>query len=668
MFIEKLQLKNYGIYKNTTFEFQNGFNILSGANGNGKSHVIRAINYALLNKTFGKIEDDCNWDADSFYINLIVYHQNHKFDIRVTYGRKEGASKELWIDKEYYKGSSDVNNALAQYFDPALTQAGIMSLQGKMDVVDASDSERRENLKRIYDLDFTKQIDQLKDELVSIEEHKSEIDKQIYSLQNKDYTLQPLKETILTEEGYKNKKKELENLRNEKALYEEKVKIQKELVDRKESIKDQYDKVVQKGDKLDEEKENKEAEIEYIKKQKEHARDEHEQNIKNIQDELNNITIKRVPKFDEGLFKETEKEKNELWRQLQNINEKLELIDKGVCPTCGREFHINDKKEYENTQEQTKQNYDRISITYETLLLEKEKVEDQKEEQEENKRRKKELEKELERIEENYELKLNNIDSKIHNLQETIQDYDIRIQEYIEEEKRLNTELNEVNEKISEPIEERNFDTPIQNLEREIKQHENRVQENKMIEENNKKIQEQAEEDKKKLDELQKENDEIDKKIDLYKKGVDILRKDFPNYVIGTMVSELEEGMNTLLEKAYNNRYGVKVKESKRGLSVVYGPNEKDIKLASGGEKNLFNIGFKNAFSEIAGLHMLILDEALNFADQEIAQETVKTLNDLYEDEKIEQILMITHKDELKETIEGDYKGKIFTIQEGEIA
>lgn len=68
MIIKKLQLGNYGALKNATINFQKGFNILSGANGQGKSHIIRALAYLILNYNQGKIEDDCNWDSDNFSI------------------------------------------------------------------------------------------------------------------------------------------------------------------------------------------------------------------------------------------------------------------------------------------------------------------------------------------------------------------------------------------------------------------------------------------------------------------------------------------------------------------------------------------------------------------------------------------------------------------------
>lgn len=48
MIIEKVELKNIKLYKQRTFEFCKGINVLSGPNGSGKSTVFEAIGYALF--------------------------------------------------------------------------------------------------------------------------------------------------------------------------------------------------------------------------------------------------------------------------------------------------------------------------------------------------------------------------------------------------------------------------------------------------------------------------------------------------------------------------------------------------------------------------------------------------------------------------------------------
>src|SRR5262245_29219885 len=48
MLIEKVELKNIKLYKEQTFHFSKGINVLSGPNGSGKSTVFEAIGFALF--------------------------------------------------------------------------------------------------------------------------------------------------------------------------------------------------------------------------------------------------------------------------------------------------------------------------------------------------------------------------------------------------------------------------------------------------------------------------------------------------------------------------------------------------------------------------------------------------------------------------------------------
>ena len=57
--IEKIILENYRCYSKHTEDFQDGLNIIAGANGIGKTSIVEAIAYALFgNKmTRGKAND-----------------------------------------------------------------------------------------------------------------------------------------------------------------------------------------------------------------------------------------------------------------------------------------------------------------------------------------------------------------------------------------------------------------------------------------------------------------------------------------------------------------------------------------------------------------------------------------------------------------------------------
>ena len=43
MKIENLKLKNFTVFEDVSFDFCGGINVLVGANGTGKSHVLKAL-------------------------------------------------------------------------------------------------------------------------------------------------------------------------------------------------------------------------------------------------------------------------------------------------------------------------------------------------------------------------------------------------------------------------------------------------------------------------------------------------------------------------------------------------------------------------------------------------------------------------------------------------
>ena len=52
MIVKSLNLKNFRNYKNSTFSFKPGINILLGKNGIGKTNIVEAIYYLALTKSF----------------------------------------------------------------------------------------------------------------------------------------------------------------------------------------------------------------------------------------------------------------------------------------------------------------------------------------------------------------------------------------------------------------------------------------------------------------------------------------------------------------------------------------------------------------------------------------------------------------------------------------
>jgi chromosome segregation ATPase len=216
-----------------------------------------------------------------------------------------------------------------------------------------------------------------------------------------------------------------------------------------------------------------------------------------------------------------------------------------------------------------------------------------------------------------------------------------------EQIKKINEEINNINKSIDSY----NEITTTNNLN---KQH----NDNLILEQEN---------DKKEIEKLRKEKDTQVYELSLYEESITIFQKDFPNYIITTLITDIEKGMNDLLEEGYKGRYKVKIESTKTGIQIVYGKKDKDIKLAGGAEKNIFNLGFKNAFTKLANLKILILDEADSFMDTDVAKVIFTILNNKINNKELDQVFIITHKEEVKQLLQSDFKCKVFNVEEGVI-
>jgi len=673
MQFKSLYLKNYGIFKETTFNFKEGFNVLSGENGQGKSHVLRAINYLLLNKTFGKIEEDCNWGADSFDIKLEFEHNGQTFIAHNTFDRKKGVSKELWIDKEYYSGNKDVTEVLSLYFEPSLTSAAMIALQGDMDVVTSGSAKRRDNLKKIYDLDFTKQINYVKEEKEVKDKEIQEIDKKIYHLEQKEYKKERPQKLPFSEDDKRGKKEEIERI-------QQTVRQQETILNAKQEKENLIDTL---GEKIT----NKQAKLSQMERERGelqskasedsetliNLREAREGELQSTKEDLDKIVIERVKAFDDQILEKAYKEYLDTQNELKQAREHLSLVKQGQCPVCKRAFDSGEESTYTQKIEELEKEEQKRFKHYTELSEEKKKLDKLREEQKQKLNEKTRLETQLSHLGEVYQSKIENA----LNVQKQHIEQKVSLHKAIKESLKELVDLEKQKKEAKDSLEAlekeiKDFDIDFltsmkKELEEEIAEYDRVVSTNEIIVKNNQKVEEEKQEDAKEMGQLKKQRESAVRQSSICTTEIDILKKTFPNFVISTLVHSIESGMNELLDKAYAGRYHCSIKESRSGLDVVYADKEVDIKLSSGAEQNLFNLGFKNAFTKIAGLKLLVLDEALNFANDTIAKNVFHAIKDMIDEGTIEQVLLITHKDEVKDMLASDYSSRTFTIKEGEI-
>lgn len=376
--LNKLTLKGFGIFKEEkVFEYENNFNILHCENGKGKTTSFNAIEMLLISNYDGSYSDYLNTDSEEFKIsldfNLNKWHLYEELTYNGTTSNR--VLKNADTDEDLASGEK-VKVWLNKYLPTSITKYALFARQNsKVDIINCSDSERRDIFKKIQDLDYSKEIETIiVPKINSVKESITNVDKEIFALENKKYQKEDLLEYPFTEEEYENKKLKIESINSKKSLFEEKLKQKENMISRADSIEDEINELKEnkeeslskiddcnsKIEKIKSDLENEKISKESSISEKENAissltlekeglrvkKEEEKTNLENvvksntnelkdIDAKLENIKLKKIIKFnddllDDAIFKVSEK-KTEI-----SLKEKdMESLKDGVCPICG---------------------------------------------------------------------------------------------------------------------------------------------------------------------------------------------------------------------------------------------------------------------------------------------------------------------------------------------
>ena len=377
----KLELEGFGCFKNkTTFEYEDGINLICAENGHGKSTQIQAIEILLLSNYDGSFADYMNRDCDEFTISLeFILDKYHLLETLICKKGKTYTTtrnlKDLNTDQDLGNGEG-VKTWLEQYLPTSTSKYALFVRQNSdMDIIHSTDSERRELFKKIQDLDFSKEIDTLiVPKIEMVKEKIVEVDKNIFALENKKYEVKDYKELPFTEDEYNIKKSKSDKLKAEKSLIEEKQKQKEELEERKSSLENEYNtinsSIVIKNttkneyqsfiDNFESEKNNIEEEfktrkinsenkikqleesVENLKKENQDKQVDIDVEIKKIEEEgqklteeINSIRLLKLIKFDEESLTKARNDLAELKTKSSIAWKNAKTLESGVCPVCG---------------------------------------------------------------------------------------------------------------------------------------------------------------------------------------------------------------------------------------------------------------------------------------------------------------------------------------------
>ncbi|MGL5958408.1 MAG: AAA family ATPase, partial [Phocaeicola sp.] len=162
MKLKNIRLTNFGCVKTFNKEFENPLLILSGNNGHGKSTILKAILLAVFDTYTGVLSDYIKWGEKSFEVNVTFTHKGTTYESSVFYdGSTERSIK---FDGKTFTGEES-KKKLKEVLDIELLKASMLALEQQIDIVATKPAERREFLKRIYDLEFKSQLAGLSTEI-----------------------------------------------------------------------------------------------------------------------------------------------------------------------------------------------------------------------------------------------------------------------------------------------------------------------------------------------------------------------------------------------------------------------------------------------------------------------------------------------------------------------
>lgn len=695
MKLQSLKLKNFGAIKNAEFSFDEGIFLFSGGNGQGKSTILKAFSLLNFNKFRGKLQDYVHWDADQFDLEETFTHKGRKFSYTMVYNGK-GSTRVLTVDDKEVFSNSDAVAKMAEEIDPALALASAISFAGEIDVVNTSDSERRDHLKKIFTVDFSSSVESLKDEQTRIDRDIQELEKKIYALTEKEYNYRKLQRPPFSESKYI-EKKDLKNnltsvkLNTEKARQEwERLQTEKQnLQSSRDRLEEKLRTTVKEKIALIERLQESRTELEVLEAPVEQTTSpelkEALEEKSEIENSLGELSEEPVPSVDEDRYNFIKEQVDRHQEKIRSSEYRLLLAEKGKCPECGQPFEGDYVEQCE-----TELAHFRTELT--PLTEEKDELEAQIEERtkvekanENVKTERKLLQSQLSSLTDRikglqsslkseYESKKSMYEKDLDFYSQKIEDLENQLSRQESVENEIRKDIQEAEKSITElstrlenekPFFSDEQEEELAQLDRACEEYENVIRMNEYYQKENKALQEEEKLDKENLQSLKDEESVCQERLVNVQAARKILSNEFPSFVISTLVESLQDYVNDFLHKTYGGRYTIKIKETKKTLKMVYGPKDQDVSLASDYERQVFSMAYKYALSQLNGLGLIILDEVDSFAEEknsEIFYETLGNMQDLYS-----QIFVITHRENTKSILESDYGATVYTLKDGKV-
>lgn len=677
--LQKLEMTNFMCVSHAELDFtDSNVVLLVGENGEGKSTVLEAVAFCLdsdhkKSDTFGdyikEFEHVCNvklWATvqnKPIYFDLTIKDKSSTVERIVKYG-VEGEE-----DFKEYKNSEVStlleNLGLLYYSDI------IMSMQDEGDITKKTPAKRAEYLSRLLNFDFSDKVQILKDRLKeakdNIEYNTSQVEFNTKSIEDRKKELKEVEVLTFTSNDIILLQSDIQSLNDQLNSLSDEIKRKDQLNNTKNNIVSDISRIEQDILKVEQEITNINNCIQNIEEKKNQIQrlTEERKQVSSELEELNKLTI--PDEVDEKVITdEVEKlttENSELNAEYKIATKNIELVNNGICPTCGHEFDEGERQKYEDALNSVTEKLRNSS----TLL--KQKQDAKKKILEDNKLIS------LKKFEHTQTLSakqrdIENFDKQIELLSSTQEvDYTSAIKEKNDLITNKKTEINlkkleleNIEKEISSMSDlgdkQKNISSQITTKQNTLNEYNQKLLRNNMILQNNQKVKDFISETEIKIEGLK----EIIEKHRVQKSNVEeeiqILDKLLPNYLIIKKCKELESEMNKFIQRVFPTM-AIYLSQGKKGVDLYFTMQKdrvevfdkdhlKSIKMASGFQKSVVSIAFKVSLCLAYGLRFSFFDEIDQAATEKNSDAVLKMIvtNDIFD-----QTFIITHKPTVRATI-----------------
>jgi exonuclease SbcC len=677
--LQKLEMTNFMCVSHAELDFtDSNVVLLVGENGEGKSTVLEAVAFCLdsdhkKSDTFGdyikEFEHTCNVKLWATVQNKPIY-----FDLTI----KDKSSTVERIVKYGVEGEEDFKEYKNSEVSTLLEKLGllyysdiIMSMQDEGDITKKTPAKRAEYLSRLLNFDFSDKVQILKDRLKeakdNIEYNTSQVEFNTKSIEDRKKELKEVEVLTFTSNDIILLQSDIQSLNDQLNSLSDEIKRKDQLNNTKNNIVSDISRIEQDILKVEQEITNINNCIQNVEEKKnqiERLTEERKQVFSELE-ELNKLTI--PDEVDEkAITDEVEKlttENSELNVEYKIATKNIELVNNGICPTCGHEFDEGERQKYEDALNSVTEKLRNSS----TLLRQKQDA--KKKILEDNKLIS------LKKLEHSQTLSakqrdIENFDKQIELLSSTQEvDYTSAIKEkndlITNKKAEINLkklELENIEKEISSMSDlgdkQKTISSQITTKQNTLNEYNQKLLRNNMILQNNQKVKDFISETETKIEELK----EIIEKHRVQKSNVEeeiqILDKLLPNYLIIKKCKELESEMNKFIQRIFPTM-AIYLSQGKKGVDLYFTMEKdkvevfdkdhlKSIKMASGFQKSVVSIAFKISLCLAYGLRFSFFDEIDQAATEKNSDAVLKMIvtNDIFD-----QTFIITHKPTVRATI-----------------